>query len=307
MILAVSLNTALDKTLVVRRLLPGTRHEPSSALTLAAGKAVNAARTLALLGETVRVVGFVAGRTGSHIEALLAREGVPADWVRLDRGESRTCVMVVDGASHPTEFNEAGHRVRAEDLGRLERVFLRRLPASRFVLLCGRLPPGAPKGFYARLVRAARSRGVPCALDTSEPALAPGIRARPDIVKPNRVEMAELGLSTRPAEWRRSLERLSRMGAGEVFVTLGTEGALMLSDGRVLHAAAPEARGGCPIGCGDSFLAGVVHGRLRGWLPERRLAFATALASAAARTLGAGLFLRTHLDEASKRTRLRRP
>ena len=305
-ILSVSLNTALDKTLVVPRLTPGTRHTPDVRLTLAAGKAVNAARSLRLLGEEVRVVGFIAGDTGAHIEALLAEEGTSADWIRLPSGESRTCVIVVGDTPHPTEFNEPGPRVRAGDLLRLERAFLRRLPGSRFVLFSGRLAPGVPAGFYARLIGAAAARGVPCALDTSEPALGPGLRARPDIVKPNRVELEELGLSTRASRWRASLERLAAIGAGEVFATLGEEGALMLSEGRVLHAVAPPVRGGCPIGCGDTFLAGAVYGRLRGWPADRRLRFATALASAGARTLGAGLFRRSDLRRTLPTVRLRR-
>ncbi|MBI5244490.1 MAG: hexose kinase [Elusimicrobia bacterium] len=305
MILALSLNTALDKTLVLKSLRPGVRHLPERTLDLAGGKGVNAARALRLLGLDARVLGFLAGRTGFHIRSLLAGEGIPADWVILPSDESRACITLVHEPPSPTEVNESGPSVARESLQRLERIFFKRLGGCRFVLLCGRIPPGVPPGFYAKLIRAAASRGVPCALDASEPALARGLRAGPDIAKPNRAELAELGLSARPDRWKASLDRLARLGAREVFATLGQDGALMKTEKGGLHAAAPALKGGCPIGSGDTFLAGLVYGRLKGFAPERRLCFAAALASASVRTLGAGLFRKAHLREALARVRVR--
>ncbi|MBI5211137.1 MAG: 1-phosphofructokinase family hexose kinase [Elusimicrobia bacterium] len=305
MILVVSLNTALDKTLVLGRLRPGTRHRPERSLDLAGGKGVNAARVLRRLGLPARVLGFLAGDTGRHIAALLAREGVPADWVALPGGESRVCLTVHHGSGPPTEINEPGPAVTRLGLRRLEAVFLRRLASCRFVLLCGRVPPGVPAGCYGRLIRLAHAANVPCALDASEPALSRGLAARPDIVKPNAVEMAELGLAVRPARWAASLARLRELGGREVFVTMGRRGALMADDAGALFAAGPLARG-FPLGAGDAFLAGAVYGRLKGWGRERRLAFATALASASVRSLGAGVFRREHLRRALGAVRVRR-
>jgi tagatose 6-phosphate kinase len=205
----------------------------------------------------------------------------------------------------PTEFNEAGPDVPRPCLARLEARFRSLLKGCRFVLLCGRLPPGIPADFYGRLIKAAHARGVPAALDASEPALSRGLAAGPDMVKPNAVEMAELGLGTRPGQWGRSLSRLTASGAGEAFVTLGAQGALMTTPAGGLHAAGPVIRG-CPLGSGDTFLAAAVHGRLRGWPAERRLAFAVAAASANVRTLGAGVFLKGDLRDILARVRVRR-
>jgi len=294
MILCLSLNTALDKTLVLDRLRPGDRHQPKVALDLAGGKGVNAARALSGLGMKVRVLGFLAGHTGRHIAEILAGECVPADWVFLPRGESRTCITLVHGSMKPTEVNEDGPRVPRACLRRLEAIYQRRLKGCRFVLLCGRLPPGVPADFYARLIRLARAQGVPVALDASEPALAPALAAGPDLVKPNEVEMQELGLPISPGRWKDALNRLAQLGAGEAFATFGPLGALLKTEGKVLHAKAPSFKG-CPLGCGDTFLAAAVFGRLQDWGPELRLAFATAAATANVRTLGAGLFLKEHL------------
>jgi tagatose 6-phosphate kinase len=305
MILVLSLNTALDKTLVLGRLARGQRHLPARNLDLAGGKGVNAARALRRLGREARVLGLLAGHTGRHIAGLLADEGIPADWVWLPRGESRTCLTMVHGGMLPTEINEEGPAVPRASLARVEALLIRQLRGCRFLLLCGRLPPGVPAGFYGRLIRLARSRGVATALDASAPALAPGLAAGPDVVKPNAVELAELGLSARPGRWKASLEGLSSLGAQEVFVTLGAQGALMKSGSSFLYAAGPKFRG-CPLGSGDTFLAAAVHGLLAGWPAERRLAFAVAAASANVRTLGAGVFLKKHLGALLPQVRVRR-
>jgi len=304
MILALSLNTALDKTVVLKRWRPGRRHLPETVLDLAGGKGVNAARALRRLGREVRVLGFLAGHTGRHIEGLLSAESVPADWIWLPRGESRTCLTVVHGAMPPTEINEAGPAVPGSSLDRLKTRLRELLPGCRFLLLCGRLPPAVPADFYGRLIRLARAHGVPVALDASEPALLPGLAAGPDLVKPNAVELAELGLAARSASRRASLARLVELGAREVFVTLGPGGALMKNGSGTWRAVGPRLRG-CPLGCGDTFLAAAVHGRLAGWPAERRLAFATAAASASLRTLGAGVFRMSHLRQFLGQVRVR--
>jgi tagatose 6-phosphate kinase len=305
MILVLSLNTAFDKTVVLEHLVQGRRHLPVRCLDLAGGKGVNAARALMRLGHDARVLGFLAGHTGRHISGLLAEEGVPADWVWLPRGESRTCLTVVHGSMLPTEINEAGPAVPRASLARLEACLHKRLRGCRFLLLCGRLPPGVPVDFYGRLIRLARSRGVPTALDASAPALAPGLAAGPDLVKPNVVELEELGLSARPRHRKASLERLCSLGARDIFVTLGAQGALMKSGSCLLHAVGPRFRG-CPLGSGDTFLAAAVHGLLADWPAERRLAFAVAAASANVRTLGAGIFLKKHLRGLLPQVRVRR-
>jgi 1-phosphofructokinase family hexose kinase len=305
MILVLSLNTALDKIMVLGRLARGQRHQPERVLDLAGGKGVNAARALRRLGREARVLGFLAGHTGRHIAGLLSEEGIPAEWVWLPSGESRTCLTMVHGDMLPTEINEEGPAVPRASLAQLEALLSRHLRGCRFLLLCGRLPPGVPAGFYGRLIAEARSRGVPTALDASAPALVPGLAAGPDLVKPNAVELAELGLPARPRLWKSSLEHLGGLGAREVFVTLGAQGALMKSGLSFLYASGPRFRG-CPLGSGDTFLAAAVHGVMAGWPAERRLAFAVAAASANVRMLGAGVFLKKHLRGLIPQVRVRR-
>lgn len=306
MILVLCLNAAVDKTVLVERLRLRRLNRPSRVVTLAGGKGINVARALSGLGESPRVLGFTAGQTGDLIERALAGEGIAARWVRLGRGQSRTCLAILDGSGAPTELNEAGAPVARADLARLGRAYGRLARRSRLVIASGSLPPGCPAGAYARLIREARGLGRRVFLDTSGAALRPAVAARPDLVKLNQHEAASLGLpSSRPAAIARALEALSSSGPRDSIVTLGPAGAAAYLGGKRLYAAAPRVRSVSPVGCGDTFLAGLAHELLAGRGPERALAYATALATASALVSGAGVVRRSDVGPILARVRVR--
>ncbi len=290
-ILVLCLNAAVDKTAFVPRVAPRRRHRLDHVYALPGGKGINVARALRRLGERPLVLGFVAGHAGDFIARGLRQEGLAARWVRLRDGESRTCLSLLDGVDGPTEFNETGPRVTRAELAELEREFSRLAARARLVVLSGSLPPGCPDGTYARLVRAARAAGKPVLLDTSEAALPLAVAAEPDLAKLNLDEASSLGLKLDgSAGSRRAWERRGGRGGGEAIITLGPRGAAGYMGGRFMMAVPPRIRSLTPIGCGDTFLAGLAHARLRGLPPERSLAFATSVATASAMVLGAGVF-----------------
>ena len=307
MVLVLCLNAAIDKTAALRRLVPHRRHKLGPMFALPGGKGINVARALARMGGRPLVLGFVAGHSGRFIEEGVRREGLPARWVRLGRGESRVCLSLLDGRDGPTEINEAGPRVTRSDMDRLTALYRRLLQRARLVVLSGSLPAGCPPGAYATLIRLARREGKPVLLDTSEEPLARALSAGPDMVKVNREEAASLGLSLAdPAGWRSALKGLKMKGAREAIVTLGAEGAVGWLGGRALRAVPPSVRAVTPIGCGDTFLAGVARSLLRGEGPEGTLAYATAVATASARVLGAGIFRPGDVPGVLRRTAVRR-
>ena len=290
MILVLCLNAAVDKTVSVSRLSPGRRNRIASFLALPGGKGVNVARALRSLGEHPFLLGFTAGHSGRFIEDGVRRERIAARWIRLQAGESRTCLSILDGEGDPTEFNEPGPVVRAGDFKRLEKAYRALLPKAGIVVLSGSLPLGLAPATYARLIAPARRSGKIVFLDTSAPALGPALRAGPDLVKLNREETASLDLPTGKADLARTLARLLRRGAREAVITLGSEGAVLAAPGLRLSVQAPAVPITTPIGCGDTFLAALAHARLRGWPKARSLAFAAALATASAKVPGAGVF-----------------
>ncbi|MEV5506305.1 1-phosphofructokinase family hexose kinase [Streptomyces orinoci] len=293
MILTVTLNAALDLTYRVPRLRPHSSHRVTRVAERAGGKGLNVACVLAELGHDVTVTGFAGGPNGQTLRTLLAdaargRAGVLTDALVPIAGNTRRTVAVVDTAGgDTTQFNEPGPEVSAEEWAEFTDRYAQLLERARAVALCGSLPPGVPVGAYAHLVRAARAREVPVLLDTSGEPLRRGIAARPDAVKPNAAELAELTGSTEPL---RAAQDARRRGAYAVVASLGPDGVLAVTPDGAWRAAAPERLPGNPTGAGDSAVAALLSGWVRGLPWPERLARAVALSGATVRAAGAGEF-----------------
>lgn len=261
---------------------------------MAGGKGINAARVLRRLGARPLVLGFTAGHSGRFIEEAARAEGIAARWVRSAQGESRTCLSVLHGGTAPTELNEVGPRIGRRDLSRFLAAYRAELKSARMVILSGSLPPGVPAGIYARLIRLARAAGRPVFLDAGGAALKLGLAARPDLAKLNEEEALSVGLVPR---------RMLPKNGTDLVVTLGAQGAVGRLGGRLVRCVPPKVRALSPVGCGDTFMAGLAWSLLRGVQPEAALTYATALATASARVLGAGVFRKGDLAAILRKVR----
>ncbi|MFF9583043.1 1-phosphofructokinase family hexose kinase [Streptomyces achromogenes] len=303
MILTVTLNTALDITYRVRSLRPHASHRVSEVAERPGGKGLNVARVLAALGHEVTVTGFAGGHTGAVLRAMLAEApGAPADALVPVSGATRRTVAVVDERTgDTTQLNEPGPQISPAEwaafLGRYQEL----LPGASAVALCGSLPPGVPVGAYAGLVRAARSAGVPVLLDTSGEPLRRGVAARPDVIKPNTEELAELTGSHEPL---RATQDARRRGAHAVVASLGADGLLAVTPEGHWRAAPPAPVRGNPTGAGDSAVAGLLSGLVERLPWPDRLARAAALSAATVRAPAAGEFDRAAYTELLGRVRV---
>ncbi|PAM99930.1 1-phosphofructokinase [Streptomyces sp. Alain-F2R5] len=295
MILTVTLNTALDITYRVQGLRPHASHRVSEVTERPGGKGLNVARVLAALGHEVTVTGFAGGSTGDVVRAGLT--GVPkvADALVPVAGATRRTVAVVDERTgDTTQLNEPGPVVAPAEWNAFQEAYEDLLDGASAVALCGSLPPGVPVGAYAGLVRAARTAGVPVLLDTSGEPLRRGVAARPDLIKPNTDELAELTGSHEPL---RATHAARRRGARSVVASLGAGGLLAETpEGR--WRAAPSARvHGNPTGAGDSAVAGLLSGLVEHLPWPDRLARAVALSAATVLAPVAGEFDRGAYEE----------
>ncbi|MEU0336586.1 1-phosphofructokinase family hexose kinase [Streptomyces sp. NPDC006193] len=295
MILTVTLNTALDLTYRVRSLRPHTSHRVSEVAERPGGKGVNVARVLAALGHEATVTGFAGGATGQVLREGLAGTPGLTDALVPVSGATRRTVAVVDGLSgDTTQFNEPGPHIAPAEWGAFLDRYEELLPGARAVALCGSLPPGVPVGAYANLVRAARAAGVPVLLDTSGEPLRRGVAARPDVIKPNADELAELTGSHEPS---RATQDARRRGARAVVASLGARGLLALTPEGRWRAVPPAAEHGNPTGAGDAAVAGLLTGLLDGLSWPDRLARAVALSAATVRSPAAGDFDRAAYEK----------
>ncbi|MGW2786399.1 1-phosphofructokinase family hexose kinase [Streptomyces populi] len=288
MILTVTLNTALDITYHVRTLRPHGSHRVSEVTERPGGKGLNVGRVLAALGHEVTVTGFTGGATGRAVRDQLAGTAGVVDALVPVQGSTRRTIAVVDTTTgDTTQLNEPGPAITPAEWSAFQETYERLLRSASAVALCGSLPPGVPVGAYAQLVRTARASAVPVLLDTSGEPLRRGVAARPDIVKPNAEELAELTGSHDPSQATRSARR---RGAHTVVASLGAEGLLAENAAGRWRAAPPRRVHGNPTGAGDSAVAGLLSGLVEDLPWPERLARAVALSAATVLAPAAGEF-----------------
>ncbi len=294
MIITVTLNAAIDKSLSVPNFRLGRRHRTVEQRTIAGGKGVNIARTLKALGQPVIATGFAGGVTGTHIVEQLTEESIVNDFVRI-REESRTNTSVLDPTTgQQTEINERGPSVsgREVELFRDKLLYLAR--GAAIVVFAGSLPPGVDPDIYASLIGDLERMEVTTVVDTDGEPLRQAVRAEPDVVSPNVLEAEELVGHEFAGEEERSLvvREIAALGPREAIMTL-PDGcfAQVLVDGQPrLKRARIEPRE--PIaksGSGDAFLAGYLAARYEGRAPDQCLRFGVACGAESTGRLGAGL------------------
>ncbi|MET7981528.1 MULTISPECIES: 1-phosphofructokinase family hexose kinase [unclassified Streptomyces] len=291
MILTVTLNTALDITYRVRALRPHSTHRVSEVTERPGGKGLNVGRVLAALGHEVTVTGFTGGATGRAVRDQLAATAGVVDALVPVEGPTRRTIAVVDTTTgDTTQLNEPGPVITPAEWSAFQETYGQLLRSASAVALCGSLPPGVPVGAYAQLVRTARASAVPVLLDTSGEPLRRGVAARPDIVKPNAEELAELTGSHEPLQATRNARR---RGAHAVVASLGADGLLAHTPEGHWRATPPVRAHGNPTGAGDSAVAGLLSGLVEKLDWPARLARAVALSAATVAAPVAGEFDRT--------------
>ena len=296
MILTVTLNAALDLTYRVPALRPHTAHRVTDVAERPGGKGLNVARVLAALGHEVTVTGFTGGDTGRLIRERLT--GVVDAFVPVC-GSSRRTVAVVDARTgDTTQLNEPGPLITPAEWSAFLAAYGELVAGAEAVALCGSLPPGVPVGAYAGLVRTARTAGVPVLLDTSGEPLRRGVAARPDIVKPNADELAELTGSHEPL---RASQDARRRGARAVVASLGSEGLVAATEVGRWRATPPARLHGNPTGAGDSVSAGLLSALVQGLPWPARLSRAVALSAATVLSPTAGDFDRAAYEDLTNR------
>lgn len=295
MIITVTLNAAIDRTLTVPNFQLGHRHRASQGLTLAGGKGINIARALKLHDVPVVATGLIGGRTGLRILDELSHEAILNDFVRID-DESRTSTAVVDPtAGTYTEINEWGPHVRGDELDTLLEKLHYLARDADFVVFAGTLPRGVDEGFYAEAIRDLNRRSVRTVLDAEGQPLRRGLEAEPFLVSPNQGEAEDLvGQElTDQQDFVFALDEIAEMGARNVLITQESGCYALLRANRektAFHASATMVEAISPVGAGDVLLAGFVAALAANRSPEEALRSAVAAGTASTLEVGAGRF-----------------
>ncbi|RZQ59902.1 1-phosphofructokinase [Amycolatopsis suaedae] len=253
MIVTVTANPSVDRTVEVPTLVRGGLHRASQVRVQPGGKGINVARALVRNGHKARAVVPAGGHEGAQLIGLLTDYSI--DVVHVPVADPvRSNISVVEPDATVTKLNEAGARLSPAEVRALRDAVLDSVAGASWVVAAGSLPPGVAADFYAGLVR---MLGVEVAVDTSGPALRAAVAAGPALVKPNHEELEEA--VDRPlrtlGEVVAAARELRAAGAGAVLASLGRDGALLVDGDGAWHAEA-EAEAASSVGAGDAMLAG---------------------------------------------------
>jgi len=293
-IITVTLNAAIDKSLSVPNFRLGRRHRTVDQTTLPGGKGVNVARTLKTLGQPVIATGFAGGATGTRIVEALTEEAILNDFVRI-REDSRTNTAVLDPTNgEQTEINERGPAVAPGELELFQDKLSYLARGAAIVVLAGSLPRGLELDVYADLIKELRKLGLIVVVDTDGDPLRHAVRAEPHVVSPNVLEAEELvGHEFNDDEDRIiAVREMINLGAVEAIMTVpdGCFASMIVDGESVLYRVRIELREAvAPVGAGDAFLAGYVAARYEGKSPPDCLRYGVACGTDSVQQLGAGL------------------
>jgi len=300
-ILTVTLNAAIDRTVAVPNFRLGRRHRSVESRTVAGGKGINVARALNLLGRPVIATGFVGGPTGARVLEQLGEESVLTDFTAI-AAETRINLAVIDPTSgEQTEINERGPAVSPEEVQTLFDRIAYLAGGVKICVLAGSVPPGAGDDLYARLIADLGRRGIPVVLDAEGEAMLEGVRAGASMVTPNEREAEEL--AGQEFEDRGDLAHgvleLVRLGATEAAITRPEGCVAAVGEGnsrRLLEVHTEPLEPVSTVGSGDAFLAGYVAARYEGRSPEECLAYGVACGAESTQHFGAGTVDRNQVE-----------
>jgi 6-phosphofructokinase 2 len=307
MVETVTLNPALDRTLWVESIRPDDSNRIVRENRYSGGKGIDVSRVLTTLGIENRALGFVGGFTGDELEGRLLNEGIACDFVRIS-GETRTNIVINDQkAGKQLIFNAEGPEIQPYELMHLMRK-VEDLKEPDIVVISGSLPRKVNPEIYRRIIEIARDKGAKLVLDTDGEALKVGIRACPDIIKPNIHELERLvdrSLET-IGQILQAARTVRQRGIETVLVSMGGRGMIRVGPDEVFRASPPEVEIVNTIGAGDSSVAGYVFALVSGFEPQKALACAVAAGAATVIRPGTALCTKEDFEELLERTTVER-
>lgn len=256
MIYTCTLNPSLDYFIQVDHFQPGTLNRMSDDKKMPGGKGINVSRVLKRLETDSVATGFLGGFTGAFIQSALEEEKIKSEFIRIN-GDTRINVKLK--SNQETEINGLSPEISSAQIRELQDR-LAQLKEGDALVLSGSLPDSLPKTFYHDLTHQLHSNGVKIIVDTSGEALKMAVKAKPFLIKPNHEELSQLfGV---PVDSERTAiplaVKLHEDGISNVIVSMGGDGALLVSDEGIFHAKAPQGNVKNSVGAGDSLIGGFI-------------------------------------------------
>jgi len=297
MIYTVTLNPALDRSIVVDKLTEDDTNRIKRERFYAAGKGIDVSRVVRELGGNSIALGLVGGYDGLHLEGLLINAGVTTDFTKISQ-ETRTNLILKEQATgRQFVISASGPEINASEIGHFYQRF-QQIPTMEYLVMSGSLPRGVTHNLYGQLITAGRKKGAFIFLDSDGKALKESINFQPTGIKPNIHELSRLvGRDLEgEAEIIAACEEIHAMGVPHVLVSRGRDGMILSTEGHKIKAVAPPVEVKSTVGAGDSAVAGFILAHSQGKNLTECICLACAAGTATAQTHGTELCHRAEVE-----------
>ncbi len=288
MIVTVTMNSAIDKTIEIDRLNRGNLNRIEKIEYDAGGKGINVSKTIHELGGESIATGFLGGNAGRVIEEILDSRGIKHDFVWVD-GETRTNTKVCEQDGTVTELNEKGPEVTPEQLTNLLEKLDDLADDNVLFILAGSIPGNMEKDIYARIIERVHKKGAKVLLDADGELFRKGLEQKPDMIKPNQWEIEELqGFSHGVSDKKliNVAEKMQTEGIDTVVISLGKNGALFVCGSYVAKGMPLKVDVHSTVGAGDAMVAAMAYSFEKKMEPRETARLCMAVSAGAVMTVG---------------------
>jgi 6-phosphofructokinase 2 len=298
MIATVTLNPSLDKTVTVEELVVDEANRWTSLRRDPGGKGINVSRVIHELGGETIAYGFIGGFDGEALKHLLRQQGVTFGFTPI-KGEIRSNFIITDlKTRRQTRIDAPGPHISRDELRKLIDKITRIKTKPDFLVLAGSVPPGVPADIYRQLIQKAKENGIKTVLDSDNKWLKEGIKAKPNVIKPNVHEAEEL-LEIQLRDEVSIIEAVKALvskGIEVAAISRGKDGLIVATKEKVLKVTSPQVEVRSTVGAGDSAIAGLVLKLSQGHRIEKASQWAAAAGTAATLTAGTELCRREDVE-----------
>jgi 6-phosphofructokinase 2 len=308
MIATVTLNPSLDRTVTVEELILDEANRWTSLRRDPGGKGINVSRVIHELGGDTIAYGFIGGIDGETMKQLLQQQGVPFDFTQI-KGEIRSnFIITATACCHQTRIEAPGPHIMRHELQKLIQKVKHISPKPDYLVFAGSVPPAVPDDIYRQLIAAAKNNGIKTVLDSDNRWLKEGIKAKPNVIKPNVHEAEEL-LDKHLRSERAIVKALKLLVDGGIEVAVisrGKEGLIAANGEEVIKAIPPEVEVRSTVGAGDSTIAGLVLKLNEGLDLDEACRWAAAAGTAATLTPGTELCRRDDVERLFSKVKIKK-
>lgn len=288
MIITVTMNPAIDKTLELDSLVHGGLNRIEAPISDAGGKGINVSKTIRALGGETIASGFLGVKGSQIILDCLEAEQIKNDFVFVE-GITRTNMKIVESDGTLTELNEQGMTVPKEKITELVEKLMGYASEESLFILAGSIPKGVDTDIYAKITNAVKKKGAKVFVDADGELFVKALEAAPSIIKPNHVELAEYFGCREEADEAQLLNygrRLLEKGIETIAISRGSKGAIFLTKEKALRCSGLKVTAHSSVGAGDAMVAALSHAMAVGLSFEESIRLGIATSAGAVTTIG---------------------